>query len=129
MILSGGPPTKVKEESHPIIRENKKKETNSVEKKSSAKIEQSTEVQTRTKQLSAAVQQDKKVYCMESDVDACRESIKEKEQVADLETPLQDARSVAGDLERVKEHSKAQSRAMLKVKQELDATKVFIILY
>ena len=54
-----------------------------------------------------------------------QEALREKEtQIADLENQLKEYEAKVLEMEQVRDHSKSQSKAMLVVKQELDATKV-----
>ncbi len=58
-------------------------------------------------------------------VDELQEALREKEmQLADLENRLKEYDAKVLEMEQVRDHSKSQSKAMLVVKQELDATKV-----
>ena len=58
-------------------------------------------------------------------VDKLQEALHEKEtQLADLENRLKEYEAKVLEMEQVRDHSKSQSKAMLVVKQELDATKV-----
>ena len=58
-------------------------------------------------------------------VNELQEALREKEtQLADLENQLKEYEAKVLEMEQVRDHSKSQSKAMLVVKQELDATKV-----
>ena len=58
-------------------------------------------------------------------VDELQEALREKEtQLANLENRLKEYDAKVLEMEQVRDHSKSQSKAMLVVKQELDATKV-----
>ncbi len=58
-------------------------------------------------------------------VNELQEALREKEtQLADLENRLKEYDAKVLEMEQVRDHSKSQSKAMLVVKQELDATKV-----
>ncbi|XP_064386040.1 cingulin-like isoform X3 [Halichondria panicea] len=58
-------------------------------------------------------------------VDKLQEALHEKEtQLADLENRLKEYEAKVLEMEQVRDHSKSQSKAMLVVKQELDATKM-----
>ncbi len=58
-------------------------------------------------------------------VDQLQEALREKEtQLANLENQLKEYEAKVLEMEQVRDHSKSQSKAMLVVKQELDATKV-----
>ena len=54
-----------------------------------------------------------------------QEALQEKEtQLANLENQLKEYEAKVLEMEQVRDHSRSQSKAMLVVKQELDATKV-----
>ncbi len=58
-------------------------------------------------------------------VDELQEALREKEtQLANLENRLKEYDAKVLEMEQVRDHSKSQSKSMLVVKQELDATKV-----
>ena len=70
-------------------------------------------------------EKDKKTCNLQKQLDASLADIAKKEkQLVNLERQLDEARAAASEIGKVKDHSKVQSRTMLKVKQELDATKV-----
>ena len=69
--------------------------------------------------------QEERVQMLETELDAYHAAIKEKEQqLISQEIQLNEARAAASEVMKVKDHSKVQSRQIMSVKQELDATKV-----
>ena len=84
---------------------------------------------TQDKEMQEAIQSEPTESPGESvaleNVDKLQEALREKEtQIADLENQLKECEAKVLEMEQVRDHSKSQSKAMLVVKQELDATKV-----
>ena len=68
---------------------------------------------------------DKMISDLQQELEASHAVIKEKEQLlTNLETQLNAALTEAREFTKVIDHSKGQSRRIMNVKQELDATKV-----